>query len=43
MARVLLADHNPTSRLTLKTVLEAGGYRVESAAPAAEAVGVVDE
>jgi CheY-like chemotaxis protein len=38
MARVLLADHNPTSRLTLKTVLEAGGYRVDSAATAAEAV-----
>ena len=43
MARVLLADHNPTSRLTLKTVLEAGGYRVDSAATAAEAVGLMDE
>jgi CheY-like chemotaxis protein len=43
MARVLLADHNPTSRLTLKTVLEAGGYRVDSAATAAEAVGMMDE
>lgn len=43
MARVLVADHNPTSRLTLKTVLEAGGYRVDSAATAAEAVGLMDE
>ena len=43
MARVLLADQNPTSRLTLQTVLEAGGYRVDSAATAAEAVGVMDE
>ena len=43
MARVLLADDNPTSRLTLKTVLEAGGYRVDSAATAAEAVGLMDE
>ena len=43
MARVLLADKNPTSRLTLQTVLEAGGYRVDSAATAAEAVGLMDE
>jgi CheY-like chemotaxis protein len=43
MPRVLLADQNPTSRLTLKTVLEAGGYRVDSAATAAEAVGLMDE
>lgn len=43
MARVLLADDNPTSRLTLQTVLEAGGYRVDSAASAAEAVGLLDE
>ena len=43
MARVLLADQNPTSRLTLQTVLEAGGYRVNSAATAAEAVGLMDE
>jgi CheY-like chemotaxis protein len=42
MARVLLADDNPTSRLTLQTVLEAGGYRVDSAASAAEAVGLLD-
>lgn len=38
-ARVLLADDNPASRLTLKTVLEAVGYRVDTAASAAEAVG----
>jgi CheY-like chemotaxis protein len=29
--------------LTLQTVLEAGGYRVDSAASAAEAVGKLDE
>ncbi|HRJ17832.1 MAG TPA: response regulator [Bryobacteraceae bacterium] len=43
MARVLLADDNPASRLTLQTVLEAGGYRVDSAASAAEAVGLLDQ
>lgn len=43
LARVLLADDNPTARLTLKTVLEAGGYRVDAAASAAEAVGMMDE
>ena len=43
MARVLLADDNPTSRLTLQTVLEAGGYCVDSAASAAEAVGLLDQ
>jgi ATP-dependent Lon protease len=42
MARVLLADDDPTSRLTLQTVLEAGGYRVDSAASAAEAVELLD-
>lgn len=42
VARVLLADDNPTSRLTLQTVLEAGGYRVDSAASAAEAVALMD-
>jgi CheY-like chemotaxis protein len=40
---VLLADDNPASRLTLQTVLEAGGYRVDSAASAAEAVGLLDK
>lgn len=43
VARVLVVDDDVTSRLTLKTVLEAGGYRVDSAASAAEAVGKLDE
>src|ERR1700716_1892674 len=43
LARVLLVDANPASRLTLKTVLEAGGYKVNIAASAAEAVGKLDE
>jgi len=43
MARVLLVDDNPTSRLTLQTLLKAGGYNVESAASAAEAVEKLDE
>jgi CheY-like chemotaxis protein len=43
IARVLLAGYDPASRLTLKTVLEAGGYSVDSAASAAEAVGKMDE
>jgi CheY-like chemotaxis protein len=43
LARVLLVDGDVTSRLTLQTVLEAGGYRVDAAASAAEAVGKLDE
>jgi CheY-like chemotaxis protein len=43
LARVLLVDDDLTSRLTLQTVLEAGGYRVDSAASAAEAVGKLSE
>ena len=43
MARVLVVDDNPASRLTLQTVLKAGGYYVDSAASAAEAVGKLDE
>ena len=43
LARVLLVDDNPTARLTLKTVLEAGGYNVDAAASAAEAVGKLEE
>ncbi len=43
LARVLLVDDDVTSRLTLKAVLEAGGYFVDSAASAAEAVGKLDE
>ncbi len=42
LARVLLVDDNPATRLTLQTVLEAGGYYVDSAASAAEAVGKMD-
>lgn len=43
LARVLLVDDDLTARLTLKAVLEAGGYFVDSAASAAEAVGKLDE
>lgn len=43
LARVLLVDDDPTSRLTLKTLLEASGYNVDSAASAAEAVGKLEE
>jgi len=42
LARVLVVDDDPTARLTLQTVLEAGGYFVDSAATAAEAVGKLD-
>ncbi|MGH9662542.1 MAG: response regulator [Bryobacteraceae bacterium] len=38
LARVLLVDDDVTSRLTLQTVLQAGGYGVEVAASAAEAI-----
>jgi CheY-like chemotaxis protein len=43
LARVLLVDDNPASRLTLQTVLEAGGYGVEAAASAAEAVRLLED
>jgi CheY-like chemotaxis protein len=43
LARVLLVDDDVTARLTLQTVLEAGGYNVDVAASAAEAVGKLDE
>ena len=43
LARVLLVDDDLTSRLTLKAVLEAGGYFVDSAATGAEALGKLDE
>ncbi len=43
LARVLVVDDEVTSRLTLQTVLEAGGYSVDVAASAAEAVGKLDE
>jgi len=43
LARVLLVDDDPASRLTLQTILKAGGYHVESAASAAEAFSKLDE
>lgn len=43
LARVLLVDDDPASRLTLKTVLETCGYSVDSAASAAEAVEKLEE
>jgi CheY-like chemotaxis protein len=43
LARVLIVDKDPASRLTLQTVLEAGGYRVDSASTAAEAVGKLEQ
>lgn len=43
LARVLVVDDDPASRLTLQTVLSASGYNVDSAASAAEAVGKMDE
>jgi CheY-like chemotaxis protein len=43
LARVLLVDDNLTSRLTLQTVLEAGGYQVDAAASAAEAIEKLDK
>ena len=43
LARVLLADDDPESRLTLQTVLRAGGYYVDAAASAAEALGKLDK
>jgi len=43
LARVLLVDADPASRLTLKTVLETSGYNVDAAASAAEAVGKLED
>ncbi len=43
LARVLLVDGNPASRLILQTVLTASGYDVDTAASAAEAVLKLDE
>lgn len=42
LANVLLVDGDLASRLTLKTLLQAGGYRVEGAAGAAEAIDKLD-
>ena len=43
LARVLLVDDELASRLTLQTLLEAGGYSVDVAASVAEALGKLDE
>lgn len=43
LARVLLVDSNPASRLILQAVLSASGYWVDTAASAAEAVLKLDE
>ena len=43
LARVLLVDDDVKSRLTLKAVLEAGGYSVDAASSAAEAFGKLDD
>jgi CheY-like chemotaxis protein len=43
LARVLLVDDDPASRLILQTVLKAGGYNVDAAASGAEAVAKMDE
>jgi CheY-like chemotaxis protein len=42
LARVLLVDEEIASRLTLQTILEAGGYSVDVAACAAEALDLLD-
>jgi CheY-like chemotaxis protein len=42
LARVLLVDDDPASRLILQTVLKAGGYTVDAAASGAEAVAKMD-
>ena len=42
LARVLLVDDDPASRLILQTVLKAGGYNVDAAASGAEAVAKMD-
>jgi CheY-like chemotaxis protein len=43
LARVLLVDDELASRLTLQTILQAGGYNVDVAASAAEAFSKLDE
>jgi CheY-like chemotaxis protein len=43
LARVLLVDDELASRLTLQTILQAGGYSVDVAASAAEAFCKLDE
>ncbi len=43
LARVLVVDDELSSRLTLQTLLEAGGYSVDVAGSAAEAFSKLDE
>lgn len=43
LAKVLLVDDNPTVRLTLQAVLQAGGYFVDTASSAAQASSMMDE
>lgn len=42
LARVLLVDDDPASRLTLQTILRTVGYGVDTAASAAEAIEKMD-
>jgi len=43
LARVLIVDDELSSRLTLQTLLEAGGYTVDAAGSMAEAIAKLDE
>jgi len=43
LARVLVVDDEVSSRLTLQTLLEAGGYSVDVAGSAAEAFSKLDQ
>jgi len=43
LARVLVVDDELSSRLTLQTLLQAGGYRVDVAGSADEAISKLDE
>lgn len=43
VARLLLVDSDATARLTLRTVLQAGGYRVDTASSASEAIEKMSE
>jgi CheY-like chemotaxis protein len=43
LARVLVVNDDPAARLTMQKVLEAGGYTVDAAASAAEAVAMLED
>lgn len=43
LARILLVNDDPASRLALQAVLRAGGYAVDAAASAAEAIAKLDQ